>query len=582
MPRAEKVKSTRSARPHPYARDISPPADVGNFGENHVETRRPVKHVYQLLNPEPRQAMPSPGIVERELSFSPSPSPVPVSSSSEEESDDEEGHDQYDDVEDDFSGYEEHLGEPGVWPRPSFDRWRGEVDVRRTSASLRRSVANGLQSFLDERIAPLIRAPSSPVYGVSESTSSSVLSQQGRVRDSRSRNDFCRDPYLVLFYGEGDDSDQNSNLAEKVRDEFLEIQDNQVVLRMDQLLDWWLARFTLEGMAPFSGRMGDFLRFVRRHEMIKFSTNSFPAFYKDCQSELRPLGMHFAYSNGVIPSRTGSPWNILPANPTHIATLDACRQLDIDADTCNVFVVFAMAEISSPVIPPNQAPAISTNQDSPHSAFYVVPTETRSFLYTSTSLQPPATASWIRSYHNPPPRQTWDTEFADVALLLRKLQRRPYTTCYKHYAIVWFQHEMCKAMGLQAAYGSQGGMDDVADWLTEQKQTPSRLLTVKRSTIQNWKAKVYSNTESLYVKFKSFIEKGGRIPPESERLYITVKVWVTNDPGAMIERGGFYTNEESIAMSAKGSGHLGALTDEHFAAQVAAHLRADSTWWRTV
>ncbi len=150
-------------------------------------------------------------------------------------------------------------------------------------------------------------------------------------------------------------------------------------------------------------------------------------------------------------------------------------------------------------------------------------------------------------------------------------------------------------MGLQAIYGSQGGMDEVADWLTEQKQAGIKLLGVKRSTIQNWKAKVYSNTESLYVKFKSFIEKGGRIPrrcnpllrrtfhlwmavAESERLYITVKVWVTNDPGAMIERGGFYTDEESIAMNAKGSGHLGAMTDEHFAAQVAAHLKPGATW----
>ncbi len=47
---------------------------------------------------------------------------------------------------------------------------------------------------------------------------------------------------------------------------------------------------------------------------------------------------------------------------------------------------------------------------------------------------------------------------------------------------------MCKAMGLQAIYGSQGGMDEVADWLTEQKQAGIKLLGVKRSTIQNWES----------------------------------------------------------------------------------------------
>ncbi|KAK0489777.1 hypothetical protein EDD18DRAFT_1188290 [Armillaria luteobubalina] len=351
---------------------------------------------------------------------------------------------------------------------------------------------------------------------------------------------------------------------------------------MEQLFDWWLTLVT-GGRTSFSPRMTDFLRFARRHQKIRFSTSSYPAYYKDCWREVRPLGTHTTYVNGVPHVRTGCPWNVCPANATHIATRDACHRWKIDPDESDIFVVFAVAEIprlSSPSLQPYQpsVPAITAKQED-HNAFYVVPPETRSFLYTSTSLRPPATASWIRSYHNPPPRHTWDTEFADVALILRKLQKRPYTTCYKHYAIVWFQHEICKAMGVQAIYGSQGGMDDVADWLIEQKQAGIKLLGVKRSTIQNWKAKVYSNTESLYVKFKSFIEKGGRIPPESERLYTTVKVWVTNDPGAMIDRGGFYTDEESIAMSAKGSGHLGAMTDEHFAVQVAAHLKPGATWW---
>ncbi|KAK0200445.1 hypothetical protein DFS33DRAFT_157423 [Desarmillaria ectypa] len=361
MPRVEKLNSTRSARCRPYFRDFHSSADVSDFGENH-ETRVPVKYVHQLLNPEPRQAVPNQGIVERELSFSPSPSPVPVSSSSEEESDDEDGSDQYDDDEDGSVAYEDYLGELGAQPSFSFDQWRGEVDVLhavRAGASLRRSVRNGLQSFLGERIAPVIRASSSRVYGASESTTS----HQGRVRDSRSRNDFSKDPYLVLFYGDGDESSQNSNLVEKVRDEFLEIQDNQVVLRMDRLLDWWLAQLTSEGMTAFSERMADFLRFVRRHEKIKFSTNSYPALYKDCWSEVRSLGTHSVYSNGATRSRTGCPWNIRSASPTHIATRNACHQLDIDAAESNIFVVFAVAEILSSLthVQPDQVPVTSVS-----------------------------------------------------------------------------------------------------------------------------------------------------------------------------------------------------------------------------
>ncbi|PBK82119.1 hypothetical protein ARMGADRAFT_1068324 [Armillaria gallica] len=572
-------ESTRPARSyHPYPRD---PIDI-------AEPRRPIKYIHQLLNHDsgPLLAVPSQGIVQREPSSSPLLSPVPVSSS-EDESDDEDEYDDYDEDEDEDGSvaYEEILSESAVLRSSSFDRSRGEVDVLhavRASTSLR-SVANGLQSFLGETLAPVIRASSSRLhhYDADSESATSISSHPERVRDSRTRNDISRDPYIVLFYGDEEESSPDNYLVEEVTSEFLEIQDNQVVLRMEQLLDWWLTLWAPDGSPSFSHRMTDFLRFVRRHQKVHFSTNSYPAYYKNCWREVRPLGTHTAYSNGVPHLRTDCPWNVRPANATHIATRDACHRWQIDADKSDIFVVFAVAEIprlSSPSVQPYQAPAISAKQEDPHNAFYVVTPETRSFLYTSTSLRPPETASWIRSYHNPPPRHTWDTEFADLALILRKLQKRPYTTCYKHYAIVWFQHEMCKAMGLQAIYGSQGGMDDVADWLTEQKQAGIKLLGVKRSTIQNWKAKVYSNTESLYVKFKSFLEKGGRIPPESERLYITVKVWVTNDPGAMIERGGFYTDEESIAMNAKGSGHLGAMTDEHFAAQVAAHLKPGARW----
>ncbi|PBK60765.1 hypothetical protein ARMSODRAFT_965628 [Armillaria solidipes] len=578
---SEFVHRSESKRParsyHPYPRD---PVDI-------TEPRTPIKHIHQLLNYDsgPLLAVPSQGIVQREPSSSPLLSPVPVSSS-EDESDDEDEYDDYDDDEDGSVAYEEILSETAMLRSSSFDRSRGEVDVLhavRAGSSFGRSVANGLQSFLGETLAPVIRASSSRLHhdDADSESATSISSHPERVRDSRTRNDISRDPYIVLFYGDEEESSQDSYLVEEVTSEFLEIQDNQVILRMEQLLDWWLALLALDGTTSFSHRMTDFVRFVRRHQNVHFSTNSYPAYYKNCWREVRPLGTHTAYANGVPHLRTGCPWSVRPANATHIATRDACHRWKIDPDESDIFVVFAVAEVprlSSPSVQPYQAPAITAKQEDPHNAFYVVPPETRSFLYTSTSLRPPATASWIRSYHNPPPRHTWDTEFADLALILRKLQRRPYTTCYKHYAIVWFQHEMCKAMGLQAIYGSQGGMDDVADWLTEQKQAGIKLLGVKRSTIQNWKAKVYSNTESLYVKFKSFIEKGGRIPPESERLYITVKVWATNDPGAMIERGGFYTDEESIAMNAKGSGHLGAMTDEHFAAQVAAHLKPGATW----
>ncbi|KAG7442099.1 uncharacterized protein BT62DRAFT_1010880 [Guyanagaster necrorhizus] len=582
MPKVERLNSTRSLRSHPYPRDF-PQADDGDFGGNH-ETRRPVKHVYQLLNPEPSQVMPLQGIVQREQSPSlpASPASVPVSSSEEEESDEEDGHDHFEDDEDDpVVFFEEHPDKFGTLSSSPLDWWRGELDSRpavRAGSSLQRSVTNGLQSFLGERIAPVVRASGSRLHAASQS--SFFSSQQGQVRDSRSRNLFSEDPYIILFYGKGDESSQDSNLVEKITNEFLEIQDDQAVLHMDRLLDWWLARLTLEGTASFPRRMADFLRFVRRHEKVGFSTNSFPAFYKDCWGELRPLGTHKSYPADVPCPRTGCPWNVYPASATHIATRNACNQLHIDPDKSLVFVVFAIVETPRTLSSlTDQTQAASANQDGPDSAFYVAPIE-NSYLYTSTSLRPPATASWTRSYRNPPPRHMWNAEFADLVLIVRKLQMRPYTTCYKHYAIVWFQHEMCRAMGLQAAYGSQGGMDDVADWFRDQAHPPSMLLKVQKSTIQNWKAKVYSNTESLYVKFKSFIEKGGRIPSESERLYITVKVWVTNDPGAMIERGGFWTNEESIAMSAKGSGHLGALTDEQFAAQVSAHLRADSTWWK--
>ncbi|KAK0187007.1 hypothetical protein F5146DRAFT_1003984 [Armillaria mellea] len=516
-------------------------------------------------------------MVQREPSSSPLLSPVPVSSS-EDDSDDEDGYDDDDDDEDDSVAYEEILSKTAILRSSPFDRSRGEVDVLhavRKGASFRR-----LKSFVGETLAPVIRAPRHHDEGADSQSATSTSSHPERVRDSRTRNDISRDPHIVLFYGDEEESSQDSYLVEKVTSEFLEVQDEQVVLRMEQLYDWWLTVVLDDRRSPW---LSDFLRFARRHQNIHFSTNSYPTYYKNCWREVRSLGTHTAYANGVPHLRTGCPWSVRPANAVHIATRDACHQWKIDPDESDIFVVFAVAEIprlSSPSVQPYQppAPAITAKQEEPHNAFYIVPPETRSFLYTSTSLRPPRTASWIRSYHNPPPRHTWDTEFADVALILRKLQKRPYTTCYKHYAIVWFQHELCKVMGVQAIYGSQGGMDDVADWLIEQKQAGIKLLGVKRSTIQNWKAKVYSNTESLYVKFKSFIEKGGRIPPESERLYITVKVWVTNDPGSMIERGGFYTDEESIAMNAKGSGHIGAMTDEHFAAQVAAHLKPGATW----
>ncbi len=121
-------------------------------------------------------------------------------SSSEDESDDEDEYDDYDEDEDEDGSvaYEEILSESPVLQSSSFDRSRGEVDVLhavRASTSLRR-VANGLQSFLGETLAPVIRASSSRLhhYDADSESATSILSHPERVRDSRTRNDISRDP----------------------------------------------------------------------------------------------------------------------------------------------------------------------------------------------------------------------------------------------------------------------------------------------------------------------------------------------------------------------------------------------------
>lgn len=214
-----------------------------------AEPRRPIKYIHQLLNHDsgPLLAVPSQGIVQREPSSSPLLSPVPVSSS-EDESDDEDEYDDYDEDEDEDGSvaYEEILSESAVLRSSSFDRSRGEVDVLhavRASTSLR-SVANGLQSFLGETLAPVIRASSSRLhhYDADSESATSISSHPERVRDSRTRNDISRDPYIVLFYGDEEESSQDSYLVEEVTSEFLEIQDNQVVLRMGEIFGYNLKR----------------------------------------------------------------------------------------------------------------------------------------------------------------------------------------------------------------------------------------------------------------------------------------------------------------------------------------------------
>ncbi|KAK0489788.1 hypothetical protein EDD18DRAFT_569640 [Armillaria luteobubalina] len=111
--------------------------------------------------------------------------------------------------------------------------------------------------------------------------------------------------------------------------------------------------------------MSDFLRFACRHQKIHFSTSSYPAYNKSCWREVRSLGTHTAYVNGVPHVRTGGPWSVCPANVTHIATGDACHRWKIDPDESDIFVVFAVAEILrlwSPSVQPYQSPAPAIQQ----------------------------------------------------------------------------------------------------------------------------------------------------------------------------------------------------------------------------
>ncbi len=91
--------------------------------------------------------------------------------------------------------------------------------------------------------------------------------------------------------------------------------------------------------------MTDFLRFVRRHQKSTFRQTHTPRITRTAGGEVRPLGTHTAYANGVPHLRTDCPWNVRPANATHIATRDACHRWQIDADKSDIFVVFAVAEI---------------------------------------------------------------------------------------------------------------------------------------------------------------------------------------------------------------------------------------------
>ncbi|KAK0502469.1 hypothetical protein EDD18DRAFT_692010 [Armillaria luteobubalina] len=139
--------------------------------------------------------------------------------------------------------------------------------------------------------------------------------------------------------------------------------------------------------------MSDFLRFACRHQKIHFSTSSYPVYNKSCWREVRSLGTHTAYVNGVPHVRTGGPWSVCPANVTHIATGDACHRWKIDPDESDIFVVFAVAEILrlwSPSVQPYQSPAPAIQQYQPNKkiltmCFTWCPPERRSFLYTSAT-----------------------------------------------------------------------------------------------------------------------------------------------------------------------------------------------------
>ncbi|KAK0489803.1 hypothetical protein EDD18DRAFT_1359074 [Armillaria luteobubalina] len=279
-----------------------------------------------------------------ELSSSPSPLSLPLNLS-EDESDDGDSHDHFDDDEDE---------DGSVTDRLSSCRESRRVFTAFCSKWL------AIPSRLGDILAPVIRASSSRLHhhDADSEPATSISSHSERVRESRARNDISSEPYVVLFYGDEDESSQDNYVVKEVASEFLGIQDNQVVLRLGQLFDWWLT-LVMDETTSFPPRMSDFL------QLLEGGSTAWYAYRLS-------MGFH-VFESAVLGAC---------ALPTLHISLLAMLASDI-------FVVFAVAEIPrlwSPSVQLYQhpAPGITAKQDL-HNALYVVLPETCSFLYTSTT-----------------------------------------------------------------------------------------------------------------------------------------------------------------------------------------------------